>query len=64
MDKQQLFRVRVLAKSPKTEAETSIDVGPAMVEEAAQKLCDAIVMQIRTGKERTWSDPIIYPAFT
>lgn len=63
MQKQQLFRVRVLAKNPKTESETSIDVGPAMIESAAQQLCDAIVKQIRLGKERTWSDPIIYPIY-
>lgn len=64
MEKQQLFRVRVLAKNLKTDSETSVDVGPAMVEEHAQRLCDAIVMQIRLGKEKTWSDPIIYPVYT
>lgn len=64
MEKQQLFRVRVLARNVKTDSETSIDVGPAMAEEAAQVLCDAIVKKIREGKERTWSDPIIYPVYT
>lgn len=64
MEKQQLFRVRVLARNPKTGSETSIDVGPAMVEEYAQKLCDTIVMKIREGKEREWSDPIIYPVYS
>jgi hypothetical protein len=64
MDKQPLFRVRVLARNPATGSETSIDVGPAMIEAAAQQLCDTIVMKIREGKERTWSDPIIYPAYT
>ena len=63
MEKQQLFRVRVLARNPKTDSETSIDVGPAMIQEAAQMLCDAIVKQIRLGKEKTWSDPIIYPIY-
>lgn len=64
MEKQQLFRVRVLTRNPKTEAETCLDVGPAMPQEYAQQLCDAIVMKIREGKERTWSDPIIYPIYT
>lgn len=64
MTKQQLFRVRVLSRNPKTGSETSIDVGPAMLEEYAQRLCDAITMKIREGKEKTWSDPIIYPVYS
>lgn len=63
MQNQQLYRVRVLAKHPKTGSETSVDVGPAMVHEAAQQLCDKIQMMIRLGKEKTWSDPIIYPDY-
>jgi len=62
MEKQQLFRVRVLSRG-KSGSETSVDIGPAMMEQAAQALCDAIVMKIRTGKEKTWSDPIIYPVY-
>jgi hypothetical protein len=63
MQKQQLYHVRVLARNPKTGSETSIDVGPAMIEEQAQRLRDAIAMKIREGKERDWSDPIIYPVY-
>jgi hypothetical protein len=64
MQKQQLFRVRVLERHPQTGAERSIDVGPAMVEDHAQQLCDAIAMKIREGKEKTWADPIIYPDYS
>jgi hypothetical protein len=34
-----------------------------MIEEQAQRLRDAIAMKIREGKERDWSDPIIYPVY-
>ena len=64
MDKQQLYRVRVLARNPKTGTETSVDVGPAMIHDAAQHLCDKIQMMIRSGKEKTWTDPIIYPDYS
>jgi len=60
MEKQQLYRVRVVVTNPKTESQTMMDVGPAMIQEHAQNWCDAIVKQIRSGKERMWSDPIIY----
>lgn len=63
MDKPQLYRVRVLRTNPKTENEESIDVTPALVQEAAKNFCDAIVMQIRLGKERTWRDPVVYPVY-
>lgn len=64
MDKQTLFRVRVLARNPKTGDETSIDVGPAVIQEVAQRICDEIKKQILLGKEKTWSDPIIYPVYS
>lgn len=40
-----------------------MDVGPAMLEEYAQNLCDAITKKIRSGQWRDWSDPIIYPVY-
>lgn len=64
MQKQQLYRVRVLTTNPKTDQEYSLDVSPALIEQAAQMYCDAIVMKIREGKEKTWRDPIIYPVYS
>lgn len=63
MEKQQLFRVRVLSRNPKSGAETSIDIGPAMIQDAAQMFCDTVVKHIRAGKIHDWSDPIIYPVY-
>ena len=59
MEPQDLYRVRVLLSDDK-----AIDVGPAMVKECAEHFRDAILTQIRAGKEKTWKDPIIYPVYS
>jgi hypothetical protein len=61
MEKQQLYRVRVLASDEK--GTKSLDVGPAMLKDSAQHFCDTIAGQIRLGKEKLWRDPIIYPIY-
>lgn len=53
-----LYRVRVLLNDQK-----SLDVGPAVIKQAAQELRDAIEGQIRLGREKTWKEPIIYPIY-
>lgn len=56
--KEQLYQVRVLLSDDK-----AINVFPAMVKDAAQRMVDEITKQIRLGREKTWRDPIIVPIY-
>lgn len=64
MDKEPLYRVRVLITDPKTDTDRPLDLGPALIKEAAMLCRDAIEKNIRAGKEKVWHDPIIYPIYT
>lgn len=48
-----LYQVKVIDRGvPKS-------VGPKMIKDAAEQFCRAIEGQIRLGKEKQWSEPIV-----